>query len=98
MPERESLDALARHHCSLCIFLWIAHIDAMIEALRRAGWADSAPMVVVKKATWPGEERALRGKLFDIAEQCRAAGIDRQAMILGRPALGGRARTDIEVS
>jgi precorrin-4/cobalt-precorrin-4 C11-methyltransferase len=98
MPERESLDALARHHCSLCIFLSIAHIDAVIEALRRAGWPDSAPMVVVEKATWPGEERVLRGTLVDIAEQCRAAGIDRQAMILASPALGARARADIEVS
>ncbi len=98
MPERESLDALARHRCSLCIFLSIAHIDAVIEALRSADWPDSAPIVVVEKATWPGEECVLRGTLADIAEQCRGAGIDRQAMILASPALGARARTDIELS
>jgi precorrin-4/cobalt-precorrin-4 C11-methyltransferase len=51
-----------------------------------------------RKAIWPDEERVLRGTLADIAEQCRAVGIDRQAMILASPALGARTRTDIEMS
>ncbi|NCA71779.1 MAG: precorrin-4 C(11)-methyltransferase [Sphingobacteriia bacterium] len=91
MPERESLERLASHGCSLCVFLSIAQIEAVCAALRAAGWGEAAPILVVEKATWPGEERILRGTLADIAVRCRAAGIDRQAMILASPALGARA-------
>ncbi len=92
MPERESLAALAVHGCTLCIFLSIERIDQVAETLVDAGWADTAPVVVVHKATWPGEELVLRGTLADIATRCREAGIVRQAMILVSPALGARER------
>jgi len=93
MPEGESLVSLAAHGCTLCIFLSIERIDGVVANLIEAGWVESAPIVVVYKATWPGEELVLRGTLADIAEQCRAAGIERQAMILVGPALGARGHT-----
>lgn len=92
MPAGESFAALAKHGCTLCIFLSIERIDAVAEALVAAGWAADAPVVVVHKATWPREEQVLRGSISDIAERCRAAGIVRQAMILVSPALGARQR------
>jgi precorrin-4/cobalt-precorrin-4 C11-methyltransferase len=67
MPEHESFDDLARHRCSLCIFLSIARIDAIIGARHRASCSDRGPVVVVEKATWPGKERILRGTLADSA-------------------------------
>ncbi len=98
MPETESLAALAAHRCSLCIFLAIDRIAQVAEILIGAGWAESAPIVVVHKATWPGEEQVLRGTLTDIAARCQEAGIERQAMILASPALGARALTEAKVS
>ncbi len=98
MPERESLAALAAHGCTLCIYLSIDRIEAVATELRSAGWSESAPIVVVEKATWPGEERILRGTLASIASQCREAGVDRQAMILASPALGARSREEAAVS
>jgi precorrin-4/cobalt-precorrin-4 C11-methyltransferase len=98
MPEGESLVSLAAHGCTLCIFLSIERIEGVVASLTEAGWADTAPVVVVHKATWPGEEQILRGTLDDIAEQCRAAGIERQAMILVSPALGARSRGDAATS
>lgn len=92
MPERESFVSLAAHGCTLCIFLSIERIEAVVEQLGQAGWATDAPVVVVHKATWPNEERVVRGTLADIAAQCRAAQIDRQALILVSPALGARAQ------
>jgi len=93
MPEGESLVSLAAHGCTLCIFLSVERIDGVVAKLIEAGWAETAPIVVVYKATWPGEEQILRGTLGDIAEQCRAAGIERQAMIIVSPALGARGLT-----
>jgi precorrin-4/cobalt-precorrin-4 C11-methyltransferase len=98
MPEEESLESLAAHGCTLCIFLAIDRIEEVAATLRRAGWAADAPVVVVHKATWPGEELVLRGTLTDIAGRCREAGIDRQALILVSPALGARALDDAKTS
>lgn len=98
MPPGESLAALAAHGCSLCIYLSIDRIADVMSELRTAGWSDSAPIVVVEKASWPGEERILRGTLANIADQCRAAGIVRQAMILASPALGARQHDTPTVS
>lgn len=98
MPERESLAALAAHGCTLCLFLSIERIERVCEILHQAGWSREAPMVVVYKASWPGEERVLRGTLADMAERCRAQGIERQAMILVGPTLGARARPEQSTS
>ncbi len=98
MPERESLVSLAAHGCTLCIFLSIERIEAVVENLIAAGWTSEAPVVVVHKATWPDEELVLRGTLSDIAVRCREAQVDRQALILVSPALGARAQNDYKPS
>jgi precorrin-4/cobalt-precorrin-4 C11-methyltransferase len=98
MPAGESFAELARHGCTLCIFLSIERIAAVAETLVDAGWAPDAPVVVVHKATWPGEEQVLRGSLADIAARCQEAGIVRQAMILVSPALGARRQPGGAVS
>ena len=90
MPAGESLAELARHHCTLCIFLSITLLKEIQAELRAAGWREDAPVLVVHKASWPGEEVILRGTLADIRDQCRAAGIRSQAMIIVSPTLGSR--------
>ncbi|AHF03496.1 cobalt-precorrin-4 C(11)-methyltransferase [Marichromatium purpuratum 984] len=90
MPEREHFAGLAAHGCTLCIFLSIERIESIAQSLEEAGWAADAPVVVVHKATWPGEELVLRGTIADIAARCREAKVERQALILVSPALGAR--------
>ncbi len=98
MPEGESLEELAQHHCTLCLFLSITLLHKVRAALLAAGWSDDAPVLVVHKATWPDEERILRGTLADIRDKCRAAKINSQAMIIVSPALGARQRTALPKS
>jgi len=90
MPAGESLPELARHRCTLCIFLSITLLHKVEAGLREAGWPDDAPMLVVHKASWPGEEIIVRGTLSTIKQQCREAGIVSQAMIIASPTLGAR--------
>lgn len=90
MPAGESLAELARHRCTLCLFLSITLLKTVQDELRDAGWPDDAPVLVVHKANWPGEERIIRGTLADIRERCRTARINSQAMIIASPALGAR--------
>lgn len=90
MPEGEDLAALAAHRCTLCIFLSITLLHRVEAGLRAAGWAEDAPVLVVHKASWPGEQRIVRGTLATIKLLCRQAGIVSQAMVIASPTLGAR--------
>lgn len=88
MPPGEALEALAAHGATLCIFLSITLLHEVQGALRAAGWAENSPILVVQKASWPGEEKIVRGTLADIKQRCQAEKIASQAMIIASPALG----------
>ncbi len=90
MPPGEDLAALAAHRSTLCLFLSITLLHKVEAGLRAAGWAEDAPIVVVHKASWPGEERIVRGTLATIKQRCREAGIVSQAMVIASPTLGAR--------
>jgi len=98
VPEGERLEDLARHGCSVCLFLSIGALRRVQGAFLAAGWHPDAPVLVVHKASWPGEETVLRGTLADIEETCRAAGIESQAMIVVSPNLGARHWPRLETS
>ncbi|MDR2506693.1 MAG: precorrin-4 C(11)-methyltransferase [Candidatus Accumulibacter sp.] len=91
MPEGEDLESLAAHHCTLCVYLSATLIHEVQRALRAAGWREDAPLLVVQKASWQGEEKIVRGTLADIREKCQAEKIGSQAMIVASPALGSSA-------
>jgi precorrin-4/cobalt-precorrin-4 C11-methyltransferase len=90
MPEGESLEELAKHHTTLCIFLSITLMGRVTGALTAAGWSPDAPVVVVHKASWPGEEKIVRGTVATIQALCREAKIVSQSMIIASPTLGAR--------
>ncbi|CAM3852313.1 precorrin-4 C(11)-methyltransferase [Roseateles saccharophilus] len=98
MPAGESLRELAAHRCTLCIFLSITLLQKVEVGLREAGWPDDAPVLVVHKASWPGEERIVRGTLATIKQRCREAGIVSQAMVIASPTLGARGWPELAKS
>ncbi|OIQ88805.1 cobalt-precorrin-4 C(11)-methyltransferase [mine drainage metagenome] len=98
MPDGEELEALAAHHTTLCIFLSITLLSEVQRALRAAGWSEDAPVLVVQKASWPSEEKIVRGTLRDIRDKCRSEKITSQAMIIASPALGARQWPEIQHS
>ena len=52
-------------------------------------------MLVVQKASWPGQEKIIRGTLADIKKKCQAEKIGSQAMIVASPTLGAAGWTDL---
>jgi precorrin-4/cobalt-precorrin-4 C11-methyltransferase len=98
MPEGESLQELAQHHCTICLFLSITLLSKVKAELLAAGWAEDAPVVVVHKASWPGEEKIIRGTLANIRELCREEKINSQAMIIVSPTLGARQWPELKKS
>jgi len=95
MPPGEDLESLAAHKATLCIYLSITLLHKVQDALRAAGWAEDAPMLVVQKASWPGEEKIIRGTLADIKHKCQAEKVGSQAMIVASPTLGAADWTDL---
>lgn len=95
MPPGEDLESLAAHKSTLCIYLSITLLHKVQDALRAAGWAEDAPILVVQKASWPGEEKIVRGTLADIKQKCQAAKVASQAMIVASPALGAAGWPDL---
>lgn len=98
MPQGESLQELAQHHCTLCLFLSITLLNKVKSELLAAGWDDDSPVLVVHKASWPGEEKIVRGTLATIKEKCREEKIVSQAMIIVSPTLGARYHSDLKKS
>ncbi len=98
MPTGESLPELAQHHCTLCLFLSITLLKKVQADLLAAGWSEQAPILVVHKASWPDEEKIIRGTLADIEDKCRAAKVNSQAMIIVSPTIGARHWPELKKS
>ncbi|MCP4933290.1 MAG: precorrin-4 C(11)-methyltransferase [bacterium] len=90
MPPGEDLVALARHQSTLCLFLSITLVQKIQSDLIEAGWQTEAPVLVVHKASWPNEEVIVRSTIETLYDDCRAAKIKSQAMIVISPTLGAR--------
>jgi precorrin-4/cobalt-precorrin-4 C11-methyltransferase len=80
VPERESLENLARIGASMAIFLSIGMIDKVVEKLKK-GYGRNVPIAVVERATWE-DQRVILGTLEDIAQKVKEAGITKCAQIL----------------
>jgi precorrin-4/cobalt-precorrin-4 C11-methyltransferase len=81
VPERERLAELANIGATLVIYLSVGMIEAVVAELLRGAYSTETPVAVVARASWP-DEQVVEGMLADIAAKVRAAGIDRQAVIL----------------
>lgn len=80
VPEKENLTSLASHQATMMIFLSAGLIEQVVAELAAGGYPAATPVAVVEKASWP-EERIVRGDLASIAQQVKAAGIRKTAMI-----------------
>ncbi len=98
MPEGESLAELAAHHCTLCLFLSITLLKKVQQDCINAGWDENAPIMVVQKASWPEQEKIIRGTLKDIRDKCIAEKVTSQAMIILSPTLGARSWKELKKS
>jgi len=81
VPERESLESLARHQASMAIYLSTGMLEEVSRRLIAGGYREDTPAALVYKATWPQEEAYICtvGTLHDTAEE---HGITKTAVVL----------------
>jgi precorrin-4/cobalt-precorrin-4 C11-methyltransferase len=56
VPERESIQALAKHHSTMVLFLSTGLTEKLQEDLLAGGYSSDTPAAVVYKATWPDQK------------------------------------------
>ena len=86
MPEKENLDALARHGATLAIHLGVSHIHKIVRQLIPYYQAD-CPVAVCYRTGWPDQDY-VTGTLADIVAKVRAKKFTRTALILVGRVLG----------
>jgi precorrin-4/cobalt-precorrin-4 C11-methyltransferase len=89
VPEREKLSEIARLGATLVIYLSVSMVEKVVAELLQGAYTPDTPVAVVAKASWP-DEQVVEGTLADIATKVRAAGIDRQALIIVGDVLAAR--------
>lgn len=81
MPPGEDLQTLSAPGATLVLHLAAAQIDTIAADLRAGGYRPETPCAVVAFASWP-QQQVVRCRLENLAEQTKAAGITRTAVIV----------------
>ncbi len=87
VPEKESLEELAKHGSTMVIFLSVGQIRELCRRLKKGGYGSDTPAAVVYKASWE-DEIVIQGTLRDLAEKVEAAGIRKTALVVVGEFLG----------
>jgi precorrin-4/cobalt-precorrin-4 C11-methyltransferase len=85
LPPNESLQELARHGVTLCLFLSARHVVEVQETLLTS-YAPETPVAVAYRATWPDEELAT-GTLGQLVDMVQGQGYERTTLIIVGPSL-----------
>jgi len=80
-PEKEKIKNLAKHQATMAIYLGVGMIEKVCNELVEGGYPEETPVAVVYHASWE-DEKIIRGKLNDIAEKVKEAGIKKTALII----------------
>jgi len=86
VPGPESIESLASHQASMCIFLSVHMIENLVEKLTRH-YPLSTPVAIVQRASWP-DQKIIKGTLHTIASLVKDENIDKTAMIMVGEFLG----------
>ena len=79
VPERESIEELAKHRATMVLFLSVGMIDELVMKLKTS-YPETTPVAVVYKASWP-DQKIIYSTLSDIAAKVKEAGIKKTALV-----------------
>lgn len=88
VPEKESIENLAQHRATMCLFLSVHMIQKLVDRLLTS-YPLNTPIAVIQRASWK-DQKIVMGTLEDIAEKVKEAGITKTAQILVGDFLGDK--------
>jgi precorrin-4/cobalt-precorrin-4 C11-methyltransferase len=92
VPELESIDKLAEHQATMCIFLSGPHLKKIVADLKKH-YPDDTPVALVYRATWP-EQRSYQGTLGAMLDEIKSSDWNLTTMLLVGNALGRGEQTE----
>ncbi|TRX02104.1 precorrin-4 C(11)-methyltransferase [Candidatus Methylobacter oryzae] len=92
VPELESIDKLAGHQATMCIFLSGPHLKKIVADLKKH-YPDDTPVALVYRATWP-EQRSYQGTLGTMLDEIKSSDWNLTTMLLVGEALGRGEQTE----
>ena len=81
VPERESIASLARHGCTMVVFLSAGMLEGLSAELLMGAYTPDTPAALVYKATWP-EEKVVHCTVGTLAQAGRDHHISKTALVL----------------
>lgn len=81
VPEKESIERFAAHHCSMAIYLSTGQLSELATKLIAGGYEKETPAALVYKATWP-EEEAYVCTIETLSDTALAHQITKTAIVL----------------
>ena len=81
VPEGESIASLARHGCTMVVFLSAGMLEGLSAQLLKGAYTPDTPAALVYKATWP-EEKVVRCTVGTLAQAGRDHHISKTALVL----------------
>lgn len=91
VPRLESLQSLAKHKCTLAIFLSASLIEKVVDSLIKGGYQSDTPAALVYKASWE-DEAIVQAPLKDLVSQVKKKSINNHALILVGSFLDARSK------
>ena len=80
VPESEKLSKLAKHGCTMVLFLSTGLLERVQEELLEGGYSADTPAAIVYKATWP-EQRVCRCTVSTLAKTAKENSVTKTALI-----------------
>ena len=84
VPQKDNLEELAHHHCSLAIYLSASMAEKVQEELLRGGYSPETMVVVGYRVGWK-DEAVWKTRLNRLSKEVTERGIKRQAVFLVLP-------------
>jgi precorrin-4 C11-methyltransferase len=88
MPPGESLESLAKHKATLCIFL-SARLVETVQAQLLTAYPSQTPAAIAYRVSWP-DEKIIVTTLAELAGEVRRHRLTRTTLLLVGEAVGGR--------
>jgi precorrin-4 C11-methyltransferase len=89
VPEGEKLSSMAKHGCTMVLFLSTGLLETVETELMEGGYNADTPAAIVYKATWP-EQKVFRCTVSTLASTAKENNITKTALITVGGFLGDR--------
>jgi len=89
VPEGEKLSLMAKHGCTMVLFLSTGLLETVETELMEGGYSADTPAAIVYKATWP-EQKVFRCTVSTLASTAKENNITKTALITVGGFLGDR--------